>query len=96
MGPQVQTDMYNVGFEAFTALRVMIYWFLAPCRLDSRCQCFGETYCFIFRFVLAMLGSRGIYITLLEEGRLWVRTNQEETSSDSYCLHGVDGVNLSR
>jgi hypothetical protein len=25
-----------------------------------------------------------------------VRTNQEETSSDSYCLHGVDGVNLSR
>jgi hypothetical protein len=31
--------------EVFTTARVMFFWVLAPCKLVSRCQRFGETYC---------------------------------------------------
>jgi hypothetical protein len=39
----IQSD---VRFEAFMAVRMMMFiWVLVQCRLVSRCQCFGETYC---------------------------------------------------
>jgi hypothetical protein len=32
-------------FEVFTAVRMMMFWVLAPCRLVGRYQRFGETHC---------------------------------------------------
>jgi hypothetical protein len=32
-------------YEVSTAVRMMIFWVLAPCRLVGRCQRFGGTYC---------------------------------------------------
>jgi hypothetical protein len=32
-----------VRHEVFTAVRMMFFWVLAPCRLAGRCQRFGET-----------------------------------------------------
>jgi hypothetical protein len=34
-----------VRFKVFTALKMMFFWVLAPCRLIGRCRPFGETYC---------------------------------------------------
>jgi hypothetical protein len=41
-------SLHNVRFEVSTAARrrrMMMFWVLAPCRLVSVCQRFGETYC---------------------------------------------------
>jgi hypothetical protein len=34
-----------VRSEVLTAVRLTMFWVVAPCRLVGRYQCFGETYC---------------------------------------------------
>jgi hypothetical protein len=45
---------YNIvpeGFEVLTAVKmsVLVFWIIKPCGIIRRYQCFGETYCPIYR-----------------------------------------------
>lgn len=41
------TSLPSVRFDIFTALRMMFFRVLVPCRLITRCQRFGVTYCLL-------------------------------------------------
>jgi hypothetical protein len=55
-----------VRFEIYTAVRMMIFWVLAPYRLVGRCLLSEKQSVSIFRAELAMLRSGGIYIGAVE------------------------------
>ena len=56
----------RLGFEVFMAInfKIKVLWNVSPCKLVSKCHCFGGTKCLIFRLHIPEDGNLKVFFCL--------------------------------